>query len=63
MLIFIKLVLKSPIKKQNLSTLFSLSRNRVKYFELKSTIGIRAFINGKTMIQNVTVKMYGPVKY
>ena len=40
LLIFIKLMLKSPIKKQNLSSLFRFSKSGVKYFGLKSAMGI-----------------------
>ena len=40
LLIFIKLMLKSRIKKQNLSTIFSFSKSGVKYFELKSAMAI-----------------------
>ena len=40
LLIFIKLMLKSPIKKQNLSSLFNFSKSEIKYFELKSAMGI-----------------------
>ena len=40
LLIFIELMLKSPIKKQNMSSLFSFSKSGVKYFELKSAVSI-----------------------